>query len=81
MDALFQAILDAPDDDAPRLVYADWLEEGGRAEHAELIRAQCRLPRQGQRTAAAKRLVARAAALRRAIEGRLDPPPGWGDLS
>lgn len=28
-DALLRAILAAPDDDAPRLVYADWLEERG----------------------------------------------------
>jgi uncharacterized protein (TIGR02996 family) len=26
-EALLRAILDAPDDDAPRLVYADWLQE------------------------------------------------------
>jgi uncharacterized protein (TIGR02996 family) len=31
-------------DDAPRLVYADWLEEHGRPERAELIRLQCALP-------------------------------------
>ncbi len=30
-DALLRAILDSPDDDAPRLVYADWLEENGDA--------------------------------------------------
>jgi uncharacterized protein (TIGR02996 family) len=37
-----------PDDDAPRLVYADWLEEhGAPAERArgEFIRMQCRLSR------------------------------------
>ena len=28
-DAFLRAILDAPDDDTPRLVYADWLEERG----------------------------------------------------
>jgi uncharacterized protein (TIGR02996 family) len=39
-EALFQAILDDPDDDAPRLVYADWLEEHGDAERAEFIRLQ-----------------------------------------
>lgn len=27
LQALYQAILDAPEDDAPRLVYADWLDE------------------------------------------------------
>jgi uncharacterized protein (TIGR02996 family) len=26
-EAFLQAILDSPDDDAPRLIYADWLEE------------------------------------------------------
>jgi uncharacterized protein (TIGR02996 family) len=30
-------------DDAPRLIYADWLEEHGRVERAELIRVQCAL--------------------------------------
>ncbi len=31
-----------PDDDAPRLIYADWLDENGEPERAELIRLQCR---------------------------------------
>src|SRR5262245_14653923 len=39
-DALFQAVLDAPGDDAPRLVFADWLDENGEPERAELIRVQ-----------------------------------------
>jgi uncharacterized protein (TIGR02996 family) len=39
-DVLLRAILDDPDDDAPRLVYADWLEEHGEAERAEFIRVQ-----------------------------------------
>jgi uncharacterized protein (TIGR02996 family) len=30
-------------DDAPRLVYADWLEERGETARAELIRVQCEL--------------------------------------
>jgi uncharacterized protein (TIGR02996 family) len=42
-DALLQALLDAPDDDAPRLVYADWLEEHGEPERAEFIRVQIEL--------------------------------------
>jgi uncharacterized protein (TIGR02996 family) len=37
---LLRAILDAPDDDAARLVYADWLEERGDPR-AEFIRLQC----------------------------------------
>jgi uncharacterized protein (TIGR02996 family) len=44
-EALFQAILDAPEDDAPRLVYADWIEERGQPERAEFIRVQIELAR------------------------------------
>jgi uncharacterized protein (TIGR02996 family) len=39
-DALLQDILEHPDDDLPRLVYADWLEEHGDAARAEFIRVQ-----------------------------------------
>lgn len=38
--ALLRAICEAPDDDAPRLIYADWLDEHGEAERAEFIRLQ-----------------------------------------
>lgn len=37
------AILAAPDDDAPRLIYADWLQEHGDEARAEFIRVQCEL--------------------------------------
>jgi uncharacterized protein (TIGR02996 family) len=37
-----QAILAAPDDDTPRLVYADWLDERGDPR-GEFIRLQCEL--------------------------------------
>jgi uncharacterized protein (TIGR02996 family) len=40
-DALYRAILDQPDDDAPRLVWADWLEEHGDPERAAFVRLQC----------------------------------------
>jgi uncharacterized protein (TIGR02996 family) len=43
--ALIGSVIATPEDDAPRLVYADWLEEHGRAERAELIRVQCELSR------------------------------------
>src|SRR5262245_23073250 len=42
-EAFLRSIIEAPDDDAPRLVYADWLEENGDPERAEFIRVQCRL--------------------------------------
>lgn len=38
--ALLKAIASAPDDDLPRLVFADWLDEHGRGERAEFIRLQ-----------------------------------------
>ena len=41
--AFLQTISAAPDDDLPRLVFADWLEERGDAERAEFIRLQCEL--------------------------------------
>src|SRR5262245_12683180 len=33
-------IIANPDDDTPRLVFADWLDENGQAERAEFIRVQ-----------------------------------------
>jgi len=39
--AFLQTILAHPNDDAPRLIYADWLEERGDAARAEFIRLQC----------------------------------------
>jgi uncharacterized protein (TIGR02996 family) len=39
--ALLAAIVADPDDDTPRLVYADWLDENGRPERAEFIRLDC----------------------------------------
>ena len=33
-EAFLQDIVANPDDDAPRLIYADWLEEHGEAERA-----------------------------------------------
>lgn len=46
--AFLAAIRDAPDDDLPRLIYADWLEERGDSyaqQRGEFIRAQCELAR------------------------------------
>jgi uncharacterized protein (TIGR02996 family) len=42
-DPFLHAIVSQPDADAPRLIYADWLEEQGHAERAEFIRVQCEL--------------------------------------
>ena len=48
-DAFLQAILDAPDDDAPRLLFADWLDERGDSDRAEFIRVQIALEKRGPR--------------------------------
>lgn len=40
-DALLAAVLAAPADDVPRLVFADWLDEHGSPARAEFIRVQC----------------------------------------
>jgi uncharacterized protein (TIGR02996 family) len=44
--AFLDDIIEHPDDDAPRLVFADWLDDHGTEEdraRAEFIRLQCRL--------------------------------------
>ncbi len=40
-----QAIRDRPDDDAPRLIAADYLDENGHPEYAKYIRISCELER------------------------------------
>jgi uncharacterized protein (TIGR02996 family) len=37
-EALLRSIVASPNDDAPRLVYADWLDEHGEPDRAEFIR-------------------------------------------
>src|SRR5690348_10440338 len=47
-EAFLASILENPDDDAPRLIYADWLDEQGRHDRAEFIRIQCELATYGE---------------------------------
>lgn len=49
-EALLQAVLDAPDDDAPRLIYADLLDELSEHDRAEFIRVQCEVYRTADNT-------------------------------
>jgi uncharacterized protein (TIGR02996 family) len=63
-----------PDDDTPRLVYADWLDEHGGAAgaaRAELIRVQCALARPGGEGEWRRGLEAREERLLR------EHGPGW----
>lgn len=71
-EALMRAICESPDDDTPRLVFADWLDEHGEPERAEFIRAQIELTRDYLTMPARSRLHKRVLALRRANEKR------WG---
>jgi uncharacterized protein (TIGR02996 family) len=41
--SFLRAIIAAPADDRPRRIYADFLDETGRAERAEVVRVQCEL--------------------------------------
>jgi uncharacterized protein (TIGR02996 family) len=58
-EAFLEDIREHPDDDAPRLVYADWLDDHGDADRAEFIRAQVMSARpaldEGQRRSLEKR--------------------------
>src|SRR5262245_43085265 len=60
--ALLAAVLADPDDDAPRLIYADWLDERGQPERAEFIRLQvehARLSKHAPRRQVLDRLATR----------------------
>jgi uncharacterized protein (TIGR02996 family) len=46
--AFLSDIITNPDDDTPRLVYADWLDDHGDSARAEFIRVQCRLARMAE---------------------------------
>jgi uncharacterized protein (TIGR02996 family) len=43
--SFLQSIIESPDDDGPRLIYADWLDEHGDSDRAEFIRVQCAVAR------------------------------------
>jgi uncharacterized protein (TIGR02996 family) len=75
--ALLRAIEEAPEDDTPRLAYADWLDEGGdgpvrrlsaaaRLARAEFIRAQCELAALSARRGFSEVLIERQHSLREA---------------
>jgi uncharacterized protein (TIGR02996 family) len=80
-EAFLQAIIEAPDDDAHRLVYADWLDDNGDPERAEFIRLQCALARRGAAASSRRRLYERARGLLRGNARRWGAPPlgrpGW----
>src|SRR5437870_2291421 len=44
-DALLAAIRAQPDEDTPRLIFADWLDENDESQRAAFVRAQIELAR------------------------------------
>lgn len=44
-DALLRDVLEHPEDDTPRLILADWLDETGEHGRAEFLRVQCAIAR------------------------------------
>jgi uncharacterized protein (TIGR02996 family) len=82
-DLLLRAICENPAEDAPRLVYADWLDENGQPERAEFIRVQIELAKipdppvdttAGLRAAARKQQLAALLAWKSEWRGR----SAWG---
>ncbi len=57
-EALLRAVFENPDDDTPRLVFADFLDENDQPDRAALIRLQCELDRAPARSSRAKELKA-----------------------
>src|SRR4051794_40761044 len=68
-DALLNAILANPEDDALRQVYADWLEERGDPR-GEFLRTEARLASLSKAKRSAGKLRARLQELRAGIDGR-----------
>jgi len=62
-EALLAVVRESPDDDLPRLVYADWLDENGGGERAAFIRAQVEAARAEPHSPEAREANDRAAAL------------------
>jgi uncharacterized protein (TIGR02996 family) len=60
---LLAAVIESPEDDTPRLILADWLQDHDQPERAELIRVQVEQARTEEWTPRHKELSARAEAL------------------
>jgi uncharacterized protein (TIGR02996 family) len=77
-EAFLHDVCEHPDDDAPRLVYADWLDEHGEADRAEFIRVECELEHTEEYSPRWRQLSARQLALIRAHKKEwVKPFKGW----
>jgi uncharacterized protein (TIGR02996 family) len=79
-DAFLRTVCEHPDEDGPRLVFADWLDEHGDPGRAELIRVQCELARLAEDDAARPALEERERQLLRAHRASWRrESPGWAE--
>src|SRR5262245_43458423 len=78
-DAFRKAVLADPDDDLPRLGFADWLEENGQPERAAFVRAQVRLAAMDEDDPARAALLRDEAAYLPTAKRSVDwyDPPAW----
>jgi uncharacterized protein (TIGR02996 family) len=77
-EAFLKTIGEEPDEDAHRLVYADWLDDHGQPERAEFIRVQCELEKLGPDDSRRPDLAKRERALYEAHhEAWFDELPEW----
>src|SRR5262245_32201271 len=65
LTAILRECVEQPDDDAPRHILADWLEEHGDAERAEFVRGQLALARMDEDDPARRALASRLEKVRR----------------
>ncbi len=73
-DALLRAIGEHPEEDTPRLMYADWLEENDQPERADFVRNQIELAQVGLNSPDRSPLV------RKNVRYLLDYVPYWKSL-
>jgi uncharacterized protein (TIGR02996 family) len=75
--AFLRSIAATPDDDAPRLIYADWLDENDRSDHGTLIRRMVAMPSYivywSRRWKRPKHIHADSRRIIRGLLGRLGP--------
>jgi uncharacterized protein (TIGR02996 family) len=70
-DALLRAIAEQPEEDTPRLMYADWLDENDQPDRAEFVRVQVELGRLDLNDPARRPWIVRNVRFLR------DHVPGW----
>jgi uncharacterized protein (TIGR02996 family) len=75
-DAFVGAIIEAPDDDGARLIFADWLEDNGQDQRAEFIRLQMQAAPADEAERAQRERRERSL-LRRYARRWFRPPAGW----